>query len=90
MDEMTITVKTTARDILAGKLSKTLQAVEAAYQEANGDVQVGQSWSANAVRSRVERIRINLFAEMEALANDITLIPVTTPPTQTNQWTGNP
>ena len=65
-------INTTPEEILKGKFSETIKKIEAYYQEANGDVETGQSYSPTAVRSRIANIRDEFYKDLSKLALDIT------------------
>ncbi len=50
--------------ILKGKFSKTIAKIEAVYKEAKGDEEIGTTYGAVAVRSRIEKLREIFYKEL--------------------------
>lgn len=70
---MSLKIKVSAEEILAGKFRDTVQRINGYLQEARGDVSVGQSYSANAVYGRMQRIKEAFDQDLKNLAADLDL-----------------
>jgi len=70
---MGLVVNVTSKEIIRGKFMKTLMKLQGYIQEAKGDIEVSQSYSAKAVHSRMERIMELMEEDMTALENSIQL-----------------
>jgi predicted DNA-binding transcriptional regulator len=64
-------IKTDTRELVKSKFTETIAIVEGYFREAKGDVAVGQTYTANAVYSRMARIKETLMKDLEKLAKDI-------------------
>lgn len=64
-------MRITAAQIAKGKLMQTISAVESVLGEAHGDSEIGTSYSAKAVYSRVKLIKKALDSDVEQLTTDI-------------------
>ena len=70
---MHMKIKISEIDVLKGKFSNTISAIEGVLKESEGDIEVGQSYSAEAVYSRTKRIKEVFEDEIKKLSMDITL-----------------
>jgi hypothetical protein len=68
-----IKVKIQTEDVLRGKFSKTIAAIEGVLREAKGDKEVNQSYTANGVYGRAERIKEAFETDLESLSKEIEL-----------------
>jgi hypothetical protein len=73
MEQKTIKVKVSADDVIKGKFAATIAAINGVFKEAKGDVEVGQSYSAKAVASRIERIKETFERDLAELGRSISL-----------------
>lgn len=64
-------IKTDALEILKGKFNETISKIEGIYKEAEGDLSVGQRYSAEAVYKRISSIRESFYDDLRNLSNDI-------------------
>lgn len=70
---MSVKIKVTAEEILAGKFRKTIESLNGYLQEARGDRENGTSWSAKAVHSRLSTLKENFDRDLRSLAEDLDL-----------------
>lgn len=73
MEQKTIKVKVSTDDILKGKFAATIAAINGVYKEAQGDIQVRQTWSPEAVAQRTERIKTAFESDLKNLGQSISL-----------------
>jgi len=70
---MSLKIKVSAEEILAGKFRNTIQRLNGYVTEARGDVSIGQTYSANAVHSRMLNIKEAFDRDLRDLAADLDL-----------------
>lgn len=70
---MSIKIKVSAEEILAGKFRKTIESLNGYLQEARGDRENGTSWSAKAVYLRLTNLREAFDHDLKGLAEDLDL-----------------
>ena len=61
------------KDLIKGKLMKTIMTIQGYYEEAKGDEEVKQNYTAGAVSGRMKRIKEALEQDIENLAKDISI-----------------
>ena len=74
MNAPTITMQVDTEELVKSKFIETLTVMEGYFREAKGDVEVGQTYSANAVYRRMEKIKEALHNDLEKLADSIGVI----------------
>jgi len=64
-------LKVNTEELVKSKMTRTLAIIEGYYREAQGDLSINQSYSANAVYRRMNDIRVAIYTDIHNLAKDI-------------------
>lgn len=70
-NNMGVKIKINAEEVLIAKFKDTFAVIEGYYKEAKGDVQVSQTYSANAVYTRMSKIREIFLEDIKKTAKDL-------------------
>ncbi len=66
-------IRLTVEEMIKAKFTRTIKKIEGYYEEACGDVNVDQSYSAGAVKSRIGKIRDAFNEDIKSLVASIDL-----------------
>jgi|LakMenE18May11ns_1017448.scaffolds.fasta_scaffold8846093_1 hypothetical protein len=73
MNKTKIEVKTSSIDIIKSKFIGSLSTIEGYLKEAEGDVAIGQTYSASAVNRRIVEIKNSLIRDLNNLSKEISI-----------------